>query len=197
MRTWVVGFLLCIVGGASPAIAKNGAPSRLFPYYEEDKEVLVLGQAMHVASRAEILDSGRHYQFLLATGIRDEEIGDGSLVVVQLYCCAGRISEDQAIWVYAPRDLRVEREDFVEIRMGRVPTKEDPGKVNTVTAIRQSAAAVIRTCRWEPDDPTLWMRVVHCDGMEQQGWLQRGAMRKLWYMPAGTVPAPLPLQPQE
>lgn len=196
MSVKLVLALLALLLGTLPAFAKNGAPSRLFPYYEEDTGVLILGQVMHVGSRTEITESGRHYTFLLSTGIPDTDLGDGRLVVLQLYCCGGRISEDQAIWAYVLPTVQVEMQDFVEVRMGRVPGKQDPGTVNTVVAVRQRAVDSSGTCRWEPDNPSLWMRVIHCDGMEQQGWSQRGTMRKLWFLPAGTVPAPPP-QPAE
>jgi len=188
MRLRLVLSLLVLLVGTVPAFAKDGAPSRLFPYYDEDTGVLILGQVMHVGSRAEIVSSGPHYQFLLSTGIPDSDISDGRLVVLQLYCCGGRISEDQSIWAYVAPGLQVETNDFVEIRMGRVPRKQDPGTVNTVIAVRQRANDSSATCRWEPDNPSLWMRVIHCDGMEQQGWSQRGTLRKLWFLPAGAAP---------
>lgn len=187
-----LGVLMASLLAGAPAVARNGAPSRLFPYYEEDAGVLLLGQAMHVGTRQEIVDSDAHYQFLLSTGIADEDITDGRLIVVQLYCCGGRISEDQAIWVYVPPTVSVAPEDFVEIRMGRVPAANDPGVVNAVTAVRQKAVDGGRTCRWEPDTPGLWMRVVYCDGLEQAGWAQRGKLRKVWYRPAG-APEPAPV----
>jgi hypothetical protein len=187
--------MLALVVGIMPASAKNGAPSRLFPYFEEDTGVLVLGQVAHVGSRTEIVDSGDHYQFLLSTGIPGADITDGRMIVAQLYCCGGRISEDQAIWAFVPPGIIVEREDLVEIRMGRVPSPGAPGVVNTVAAVRQKAAEGDGPCRWEPDSPSLWMRVVHCDDMEQQGWVQRGKLRKLWFRPAGApdlLPAAVP-----
>lgn len=183
--------LLSLALVSVPANGKDGSPSRLFPYYEEDTGVLLLGQAMHVGSREEIVGSGSHYQFLLSTGIPDQDITDGRMIVVQLYCCGGKISMDQAIWVYVPPAIIVATEDIVEIRMGRVPAAEDPGVVNTVVTVRQKAVNGGGPCRWEPDNPSLWMRVLHCDGIEQQGWVQRGKWRKLWYRPAG-APEPQP-----
>ena len=192
MNVRLVPALLALLLASLPTHAKNGAPSRLFPYYEEDTGVLLLGQAMHVGTRQEIVDSGTHYQFLLGTGIPDQDVTDGRMIVVQLYCCGGRISEDQAVWVYVPPVISVEPDDLVEIRMGRVPKGDDPGAVNVVAAVRQKAADAPGRCRWDPDNPSLWMRVVYCDGMEQQGWVQRGKWRKLWYRPAG-APEPEPV----
>jgi hypothetical protein len=184
--------LLALLIAAMPALAKNGAPSRLFPYYEEDTGVLILGQVMVVGTRQEItVDAKAHYDFLLSTGIPDAEITDGSLVVVMLYCCGGKISESQSIWAYAPPALGAAKEDFVEVRMGRVPRKQDAGVVNTLTAVRQKAMDGGGDCRWLPDESYLWMRVVECGDMPGSGWLQRGKMRKLWYKPA-TVAAPVP-----
>lgn len=190
MKARAVFVLSALVLACLGAQAKDGAPSRLFPYYEEDAGVLLLGQAMYVGTRQEIVESGSHYRFLLGTGIPDQEITDGRLVVARLYCCGGRISEDQAIWAYVPPSISVYAEDLVEIRMGHVPKEADPGVVNTVAAVRQKAG-IDGPCRWEPDNPSLWMRVVYCDGIEQQGWLQRGKLRKLWYRPAG-APEPVP-----
>lgn len=170
-----------------PGLVDAKAPSRLFPYYEEDTGVLELAQVMVVATRADILKADAHYQFILSTGIPDSELGDGRLVIVRLYCCGGSIEEETSLWVFVPTDITVERGDIVELRVGRVPGKGDAGIVNTVTAVRQKNADEGRgPCRWEPENPNLWMRVVYCDGMDRHGWLQRGVMRKLWYKPAAT-----------
>lgn len=194
MNAKLILIVLSLALASAPVSGKNGAPSRLFPYYEEDTGVMLLGQAMHVGSRQEIVDSGDHYRFLLSTGIPEQDIADGRMIVVQLYCCGGKISMDQAIWAYVPPAISVATEDIVAIRMGRVPAAEDPGVVNTVVAVRQKAVDGGGPCRWEPDNPSLWMRVVHCDGIDQQGWLQRGKWRKLWYRPAG-APEPEPPPP--
>lgn len=182
--------LLALALVATSAVAKNGAPSRLFPYYEEDTGVTLVGQVMVVANREEILNAGTHYRFLLSTGIADADITDGRLVVVALYCCNPKIAENLSIWAYVPAPLTVEREDLIEVRMGRAPNKDgDRGVVNAVWALRQkSADAAGGSCRWTPDDPGLWMRVVHCEGMEEQGWQQRGSQRKLWFLRAGAEP---------
>ena len=183
----LVALLLAFGGNAN---GKDGAPSRLFPYYEEDTGVLRLGQAVHVAARSEIIDSGRHYEFLLSTGISDADLGEGRLIVVRVYCCGGRIEQDQALWAYVPPGSNVETGDFVELQMGRVPGKDDPGIVNKVTAVRQkNADAGNGPCRWEPDNPSLWMRIVYCEGIDRNGWLQRKGMRKMWFKQAGWVTA--------
>jgi hypothetical protein len=190
VRTRLAVVLLALTMAAMPALARNGAPSRLFPYYEEDTGVLILGQVMAAGTRQEIIvDAKLHYDFLIGAGIPDAEITDGSMVIVMLYCCGGKISEAQSIWAYSPPALGAAVEDFVEVRMGRVPGKQDPGVVNTITAVRQKKADGGDACRWLPDDSNLWMRVVECGDMPGSGWLQRGKMRKLWYKPA-TVAAP-------
>lgn len=177
--------LLALITATMPAIAKNGAPSRLFPYYEEDTGVLILGQVMGVATRQDFtVDASMHYEFLLSTGIPDAEITDGSIVIVMLYCCGGKISESHSIWAYSPPALGTAMEDFVEVRMGRTPKKPDAGVVNTVATVRQKQTDGGDACRWLPDEPNLWMRVVECGDMSGSGWLQRGKARKLWYKPA-------------
>lgn len=191
MKMILVVTLSAIIGlSCFPVESKDGAPSRLFPFYNEDTGVSVLGEVEYVGTRAEIVASEVHYKYLLSTGIADSEITDGRLVVVMFYCCGGKISQQQEVWAYAPPTLTVQQGDLVELRMGRVPQEVDPGQVNTVTAVRQkSADAAGGPCRWEPDNPGLWMRVVYCEGMEQQGWIQRTNSRKLWYRPAATADA--------
>jgi hypothetical protein len=193
MRSVLVAALIVVLGLACrPVEAKNGAPSRLFPYYAEDTGVAVLGEVAYVGTRSEIVASETHYKYLLSTGIADAEITDGRLAVVRFYCCGGKISEQQEAWAYVPPALTVEQGDLVELRMGRVPRDVNPGVVNTVTVVRQkSVDAAGGPCRWEPDNPALWMRVVYCEGMEQQGWVQRENWRKLWFRPAGLADAPM------
>ncbi|HEX9208711.1 MAG TPA: hypothetical protein VF851_10770 [Steroidobacteraceae bacterium] len=183
----LVALLFVLVGSAS---GKDGAPSRLFPYYEEDTGVLRLGQAVAVATRSEIVASGSHYQFLLSAGIGDADLGDGRLTVVRVYCCGGRIEEEQSVWAYVPPGISVEAGDFVELQMGRVPGRDDPGVVNKVTAVRQkNLQDGSGPCRWEPDNPSLWMRIVYCDGIDRTGWVERKGIRKMWFKPVGAVSA--------
>ncbi len=145
---------------------------------------------MVVASRQDILATESHYQFLLSAGIPDVQLGDGRLIVMRIYCCGGSIEEDQAIWVYVPPELTVGAGDIVEVRMGRVPAKTDPGVVNTVVMVRQKAdQAPNGPCFWQPDNPSLWMRIVYCDGIEKDGWVERKGLRKMWYKPAADAGA--------
>jgi hypothetical protein len=181
--TVLAALLLGVVG----AHAKDGAPSRLFPYYEEDTGVLRLGQATHVASRQDILGTGTHYQFLLSTGIPDAQITDGRMAVVRVYCCGGSIEEEQAIWVYVAPEITVGAGDIVEVRMGRVPAKDEPGVVNAVVAVRQKSDQENGPCFWQPDNPGLWMRIVYCDGIEKDGWVERKGLRNMWYKPAAAA----------
>jgi hypothetical protein len=187
-----LAMLLC---GVVPGLVDAKAPSRLFPYYQEDTGVLELAEVVAVATRAEILRADVHYQYLLSTGIPDSDLGDGRLVVVRLYCCGGSIEEETSLWVFVPPSIAVEVGEIVELRVGRVPGNGDPGVVNKVTAVRQkSADPGSGPCRWDPDKPGLWMRVVFCEGMDRHGWLQRGFVRKLWYKPAAADEA-APVEP--
>jgi hypothetical protein len=188
--TGKVALLAALLCAVVPGLVDAKAPSRLFPYYEEDTGVQELAEVMAVATRAEILKADVHYQFMLSTGIPDSQLGDGRLIVVRLYCCGGSIEEETSLWAFVPPDISVERGEIVELRVGRVPGKNDPGVVNTVTAVRQkNADPGSGPCRWEPDNPSLWMRVMYCEGMDRHGWLQRGFMRKLWYKPAASAEA--------
>jgi hypothetical protein len=165
------------------SLAMAEAPSRVFPYYEEDTGVLVLGQVLEVATRQAIVGTQAHYQYLLATGIPEADLGDGRLAVARLYCCGGSFGEAQLIWVYVPPAVTVEAGDVIEVRMGRAPADKDAGIANAAVTVRQKSDDSNGPCRWEPDNPKLWMRVLHCDGMEQDGWVKRKGSRKLWFKP--------------
>jgi hypothetical protein len=179
--------LLALAMTTSVAMAE--APSRVFPYYEEDTGVLMLAQVLEVATRQAIVGTHAHYDFLLATGIPDADLGDGRLAVVRIYCCGGSFGEAQLVWVYVPPAVTVEAGDVIEVRMGRAPSDNDAGVANAAITVRQKSDDTSGPCRWEPDNPKLWMRVLHCDGMEQDGWVKRKGWRKLWFKPAES-PAP-------
>jgi hypothetical protein len=134
---------------------------------------------MGLATREEIVALGVHYEHLLASGIRDEDLHYGSLGAGRVYCCGGPPEEDGAIWVYLPSGVNVKVRDFVEVRMGRQPAENDPGVVNTALRVRDKAG-----CRWVPEKEGLWMRILYCDWMEREGWIERGGLYKTWLKPS-------------
>jgi len=66
-------------------------------------------QVTHVADRAEIVDSPV-YSELIAAGIRDAEIRDGSAAIGRVYCCggpSGGLERESLVFFYVPKNLKV------------------------------------------------------------------------------------------
>jgi hypothetical protein len=177
LSIWMLSLVTAM--GSMPVGAE--ATSRLFPYYKDETEILRLAQVMGTGSRHEILEAGMHYRLMLAAGIPDEQLVDGSLAIARVYCCGGATEVAQAIWLFVPPGTTVKPGDVVEVRMGRQPEGDDAGLVNQAVAIRQRPdASGTGTCSWQPDDPKLPTRTLYCDGIEQEGWVKREGLREMW-----------------
>ncbi len=162
--------------------------SRLHPPIQGETGALRLAEVMVLATRQEIVSLGINYEHLLASGIKDADLQDGSLVAGRVYCCGGSIEYSSAPWIYVPRGMSVEVGDLVEIKMGRQPRKNDPGAVNTAVRVRHKGISNA-PCRWAPEQQGLWMRILHCDWMEKEGWIQKKGLYKTWLKPASTAGA--------
>ena len=179
-----IGLERLLICAAVVLVASCAAvPSRVYPPISEDEGSLRVGEVMAVASRDEIVASGEHYRNLLAAGIVDSDLRDGSLVTTRVYCCGGSIEGTSGPWVYVPPGITVAPGDIIEIRMGRVPAKGQLGEVNTMASVR-SRGIPSQSCRWVPDNPTLWTRVIYCDWMLKEGWVERGGLYSTWWKPA-------------
>lgn len=62
---------------------------------------------------------------------------------------------------------------------------------NTVTKIIEKAEATNKACRWVPDNPHLWSRVIYCGWMPNEGWIQQSGLYPLWVKPIGTSIPPI------
>ena len=58
------------------------------------------------------------------------------------------------------------------------------GTINTATRVRQRKDASNPQCRWVPDNEKLWMRVLYCDWMEAEGWVEKKGFESTWLKPA-------------
>jgi hypothetical protein len=182
----IEALLICAMGLFVAACAAG--PSRVYPPIDQDAGSLRVAEVMAVATAEEIRASGEHYQNLLAAGIKDADLRDGSLVTTRVYCCGGSIESSSGPWVYVPPDITAAVGDVIEIRMGRSPSKNLPGQVNTAVSIR-SRGIPNESCQWVPDNPALWMRVIYCDWMFKEGWQERGGLYKTWWKPATSANA--------
>lgn len=126
------------------------------------------------------------YQNLKAAGISEEEIHDGSVGAGIAHCCGGQISKDTYVIFYIPEGLNVELGDIVEVNVGEPPRKDNLGTFpNFVTRVRQKDGKHAG-CGWKPDNPDLWARVLYCQGLREEGWVQatkKVGLEGLWYRP--------------
>ena len=182
--------LLCVVASLLAVTSSFAATSRLHPPSKKQAGALRVTVVGMLGTRAEILELGVHYDLLIASGIADSDLRDGSLGAGKTFCC-GKTDEGLATWFYIPPGVEVEPGDVVEVRMGRKPKgkhRGDPGELNTVTRVRFRNGEYDGICWWDPPDDSLWRRIFYCKGMEEEGWtLAKGAW-KAWIKPAPTGP---------
>jgi len=164
------------------AVTSCATASRIFPPVQDETGALRLAEVMQFARRDEIVRLGVHYEEILASGINDSDLSDSSIAVGRVYCCGGPAETRNAPFFYIPTDIAVELYDIVEIRMGRQPNQTDPGVVNTVVRVRHKGISQ-SPCRWVPEREGLWMRVLYCDWMEKEGWVEKGGLWKTWLKP--------------
>lgn len=140
-------------------------------------------QVTHVADRAEIVDSPV-YPALIAAGIRDSDIRDGSTAIGRVFCCggpSGGLERETRAFFYVPNDLQVGVLDFVEVRSEPQPSADAPHPLpNTAVRVREKSGDQRKLCRWLPDNPDLWKRVIYCAGMKEEGWVQQSGMADVW-----------------
>jgi hypothetical protein len=145
-----------------------------------------------LAQRSEIEENEFLYQSLLKADIPDSKITDGSIGMGRVFCCGGQNEQDTAIWFYMPDNISVEIGDIVEVWSGREIRHGDqaPGHPNTVTRVVEKPRYGEQMCRWVPDNPSLWVRVLYCDGLEADGWIQQSGMFPVWIKLTGSSAAP-------
>lgn len=115
------------------------------------------------------------YEILSQGGLSDSEIRQGSVALARVLCC-GVNEKVNAIVFFAPATIEVAIDDVVEVRAGRAG---DPKAINVATRIRQKSGGAT-TCRWVPDDPRLATRVLYCDGMKEERWVQQSGLWNFW-----------------
>lgn len=167
--------LLSACGGSAPRIYSSGGLTN-------SHEV---AEVMFLASREEIVASGKVYEELRRAGIADNDIRNGSLALGRIFCCGGKgtVETEVPAAVYLPPDIRAERGDIVEYVVGAAPDGDDRGRLNTAIAIRNKDGVKSGTCRYVPEDPKLWMRVIHCDWMTDEGWTKGGGLHPVYFKP--------------
>jgi hypothetical protein len=151
-------------------------------------ESLRLAQVMVIGKRADILEGKAVYEAIIAAGIKDSEVVDGSVVVARIYCCGGpseNYSSEKvnARMLFVPKEINVALGDIVEVRVGRPPEKGDGGSLNVVTRVVQKYGEDGGSCWWDPKNERLWLRILYCDWMPKEGWIKQGGINPAWYRP--------------
>lgn len=145
----------------------------------------MLAQIVAFASREELLSKAdRTYQSMLASGIKDSDIRDGSLAFGRVECCGGPNEKQSVMWLYVPSDVSPALGDIVEVIVGQEPSDGQQGTLNTVTRVRQKVSDPTGGCRWDPPDDRLWMRILYCEWMPAEGWVEvKALLTHKWIKP--------------
>ena len=154
------------------------------------------GEVVLVLTREQIKEvvfGGFAYEALTAAGVPDKKIGDGSVVLTRVFCCGGPNEKDTALMAFVPEEQRAEVGDIIEIWSGRMVKKGEPlgAMPNTMIQVREKANASTKRCRWMPDRPGLWMRVIYCEWMPAEGWSQQGGLYPVWIKPIAASTPPI------
>jgi hypothetical protein len=161
------------------AVSSAGT-SRLYPPSKDESGTLRLAQVVDIGTREQILGLGANLQHLLASGLKDSDLKDGSVADGRIYCCHPSTEQGTAMMFYVPPDVPVEVGDIVEVRMGREATKKEPGAVNVVVQVREKKGAPDSQCPWDPPNNTMWTRVLFCKWMPTEGWTLKNGLHKTW-----------------
>jgi hypothetical protein len=152
---------------------------------------LRLAQVTALGKREEILQMKPVYDALVSSGIADADIVDASVVLARIYCCGGitksfSAEEANAIMMYVKKDVAVGLGDVVEVEVGHEPRDGGAGEVNRVTRVIESYDTFISDrarCWWDPKNENLWLRLLYCDWMPNEGWVKQGGLSPTWYKP--------------
>lgn len=149
---------------------------------------LRVAQITAVAKREDILKL-EAYTDIIAAGVADSDLEDGSVAMARIYCCGGVTKEFSSEYVsrrmlYVPKGIGAAVGDFVEVKVGGPPEHGDGGRLNTVTRVVAKYGEKPESCWWEPRDERLWLRFPYCEWMPKEGWVKQGGINPAWFKPA-------------
>ena len=149
-----------------------------------------LVEVVYITDRSDITEGAGQrwiYDALIAQGVEDSDIQDGSVAAGRIYCCKPDVADDPSFVFYAPPDIRLDYGDIVELRVGSKPNSKKGvlAVISTAVRIREKAGDANTACRWFPEHEGKWLRILNCDWMEAEGWVYYKTFRaKTWYKPA-------------
>jgi len=142
---------------------------------------------------------------LYQSGISQDALHAGSVAIGRVYCCGGPNETRNVLAIFVPAELSVKPGDVLEVRMGREPTADVTARVNTATRIREEYPPESTprwgseernwngvSCKWIPENPSHWGRVLYCDWMLAEGWIEHTGFWSTWLKPDGRSPSQKP-----
>jgi hypothetical protein len=120
---------------------------------------------------------------LVSAGVDLNSIQDGSVVIGRIYCCggAGTSETENNVFVYVPQGLEVKQADILEFVEGQGPKGNGMFQLNTAVKVRHETGIDSGSCKWVPENPNLWMRVLYCPWMKNEGWIEGDTLTPEWY----------------
>jgi hypothetical protein len=183
--------ITCVLVGASCA----GTPI-IYPPTEDHAGVLRVVELMVTESCEDASESHPISQACMESGITLAEFRAGSFARGRIYCCGGSTEVRNTLLVFVPATVDARVGDVIEVRMGRAPSKDGaPGIVNTASRVRDPADDgripqwgvdgdwTGRSCRWVPENDSLWGRLLYCDWMPEEGWIEYDGFWGAWIKP--------------
>jgi hypothetical protein len=188
----VVRIILLFV--ATPLLACAGTLI-IYPPTPNHAGVLRVAEVMELVPGPELPEPYR--RALLENGISDTAVRSGALAIGRVYCCGSSNEIDNVLAIFVSVEVAVDLGDVIEVRMGREPEGQKPGVINTATRVREEIGEPGppqrgsgergwpgAACKWIPEKPTYWNRVLHCSWMEAEGWVEYDRFPwKTWIKP--------------
>lgn len=145
-----------------------------------------VAEVVFLGSKEQIVNTDNIYQPLLSAGIDPTNLRNGSVISGRVYCCGGKgtAETENNVIIYVPPSIETKVYDIIEYEVGHGPKAEGLSQLNVALKVRHSDGVKQGICRWEPDNPKLWMRVLKCPWMEDEGWSKGGGLYPEWYKPA-------------
>jgi hypothetical protein len=170
------------------------APPVIFPHTPDHAGALRVTEIMDLVSGKEFSE-----EFFQVTkdnsGFSDMNIRQGAMAAGRMYCCGGPNEMTNIAMIFVPQEVSVNLGDIVEVKMGKAPERGKPGIVNIATRVREkhdgkylpkwgsSDNGASSSCRWIPERPNLWGRILYCDWMKEEGWIEYDGFWETWMKP--------------
>jgi len=178
-----IWFLVPIIGMF--LIAGCSSTPRIYGGSLKEARAHQVTEIMEIASKEQIIFNKPLYDPLIQADISESDIQNGTVAVGRVYCCGGEGTVEYQVTavVYVPSNITVNRGDILEFVVGAGSDAPKHEQINRAVKVRHEDGIASRECRWEPENPRLWMRVIYCPWMEQEGWKKGGGLSPVWYKP--------------